>query len=235
MALFQTLGEALDPRVFWEYRSILLQGLLQNISIFAFSALGATIIGLVVGMGRLSRISAIRTLAAGYAEFFRNAPEYILLVWVYYVLPVILTRIFGTRIAFDPVPSAIATLAVTYSGYLSETFRAGILAVPRSNVEAGMSLGMSRWLIFRRITLPQAIRRVLPESLNQYISLFKSTSFVSLIAIEDLMYRVSMITQAESRPLPLYTWAAIIFCTIIIICTQIAQRLSNRWRKRGLA
>jgi polar amino acid transport system permease protein len=57
---------------------------------------------------------------------------------------------------------------------------------------------------------------------------------VSLIAIEDLMYRVSMITMEESRPLPLYTWAAILFCTIIIASTQIAQRLSNHWRKRGL-
>jgi len=158
-----------------------------------------------------------------------------LLVWVYYVLPVIITKVAGTRISFDPLPSAIATLAITYSGYLSETFRAGILAVPRSNIEAGMSLGMSRWLIFRRITFPQAVRRVLPESLNQYISLFKSTSFVSLIAIEDLMYRVSMITMEESRPLPLYTWAAILFCTIIISSTQVAQRLSDRWRRRGLA
>jgi polar amino acid transport system permease protein len=212
----------------------LLQGLLQNIAIFVLSALGATFIGLIVGVGRLSRSRVVRVLASGYAEFFRNAPEYILLVWVYYVLPVMLTKAWGTRIAFDPIPAAVATLAITYSGYLSETFRAGILAVPRSNVEAGMSVGMSRWLILRRITLPQAIRRVLPESLNQYISLFKSTSFVSLIAIEDLMYRVSMITMEESRPLPLYTWAAILFCTIIIASTQIAQRLSNHWRKRGL-
>jgi polar amino acid transport system permease protein len=234
MGLFRTLSEALDPRIFWEYRSILLQGLLQNVGIFILSALGATLIGLIVGMGRLSRSGAVRTLAAGYAEFFRNAPEYILLVWVYYVLPVIITKIAGTRISFDPIPAAISTLAITYSGYLSETFRAGIVAVPKSNIEAGMSLGMSRWLIFRRITLPQAVRRVLPESLNQYISLFKSTSFVSLIAIEDLMYRVSMITMEESRPLPLYTWAAILFCTIIISSTQVAQRLSDRWRRRGL-
>jgi len=130
---------------------------------------------------------------------------------------------------------AIATLAITYSGYLSETFRAGILAVPRSNIDAGMSVGMSRWLILKRIILPQAIRRMLPESINQYVSLFKSTSFVSLISIEDIMYRVSMITIQEARPLPLYTWAALVFCAIIIAGTQVAQRLSDSWRRRGWA
>jgi polar amino acid transport system permease protein len=235
MHTLEALREALDPRVFWEYRSMLLSGLLYNVGIFVASATGATVIGLVVAIGRLSRPAPVRAAAVGYAEFFRNAPEYILLVWVYYVLPVLVTKVFGVRVTFHPVLAAIATLAITYSGYLSETFRAGILAVPRSNIEAGMSVGMSRALILRRITLPQAVRRVLPESLNQFISLFKSTSFVSLIAIEDLMYRVSMITMEESRPLPLYTWAALVFCAISIIGTQLAQRLSGRWRQRGLA
>ena len=235
MQTLQALQEALDPRLFWEYRSILLKGLLYNVLIFAFAALGATVIGCFVGMARLSSSRPARMFAAAYTEFFRNVPEYVLLVWIYYVMPVILSKAFGTRIGFDPLPVAIATLAITYSGYLSETFRAGILAVPRSNIDAGTSVGMSRWLILKRIILPQAIRRMLPESINQYVSLFKSTSFVSLISIEDIMYRVSMITIQEARPLPLYTWAALVFCAIIIAGTQVAQRVSGSWRRRGWA
>src|ERR1700738_2271601 len=114
MALLQALREALDPTIFWEYRSILLNGLLCNLAIFLLSALGATILGLIVGLARLSRSRTVRVFASSYAEFLRNAPEYILLVCVYYVLPVILTKAWGTRVAFDPVAAAIATLAVTY-------------------------------------------------------------------------------------------------------------------------
>jgi polar amino acid transport system permease protein len=98
-----------------------------------------------------------------------------------------------------------------------------------------MSLGMSRWIIMRRIIAPQAIRRMLPEALNQFVSLFKATTFVSLIAVEDLMYKVSMITVDVMRPLPLYTGAALLLCAIIITAAQLIQHLSDRWRRRGWA
>ncbi|MEP9380501.1 amino acid ABC transporter permease [Aquabacter sp. CN5-332] len=235
MTTLQALGEALNPDLFWEYRNVLLSGFSYNLLIFALSAVGATVIGMLIGIARLSSNWAVRATATSYAEIFRNTPEYVLLVWAYYVLPIIIGRITGTNVRFDPITVAVASLAVAYSGYFSETFRAGILAVPKANIEAGMSVGMSGWMILRRLVIPQAVRRMLPESLNQYISLFKSTSIVSLIAIEDLMYRVSMITMEESRPLPLYTWAAIVFCTAIVLLTQVADRLSARWRRAGLA
>jgi len=71
--------------------------------------------------------------------------------------------------------------------------------------------GMSERLILWRITLPQVVRRMLPEALNQFVSLFKATTIVSLIAVPDLMYDVSMVTQQEMRPLPLYTGAALVY------------------------
>ncbi len=118
---------------------------------------------------------------------------------------------------------------------MSETVRAGILSVPHEHVEAAMSLGMSRWTIMRRIVAPQAVRRMLPEALNQFVALFKATTFVSLIAVQNLMCKVSMITVYEMRPLPLYTGAALLFCAIIVIAAQLIQRLSDRWRQRGWA
>jgi polar amino acid transport system permease protein len=177
----------------------------------------------------------VRILSTGYAELFRNTHEYVFLIWVYYVLPIIFSRLLATKFNFSPYAAAVLALGVSYSGFLSETVRAGILAIPRTHIEAAMALGMSRWMIMRRIIAPQAIRRMLPEALNQYVSLFKATSLVSLIAVEDLMYQVSMITVQEMRPLPLYTGAALLYCGIIIAAAQCIQHLSDRWRQRGWA
>ena len=113
--------------------------------------------------------------------------------------------------------------------------RAGFLSVPTGHTEAALSLGMSRLAIVRRIVVPQAMRRMLPEALNQFVSLFKATTIVSLVAVQDILYRVEMINVQEMRPLPLYTWAALLYCAIIIASTQAIGRLTDRWRRRGWA
>jgi polar amino acid transport system permease protein len=233
--MWSSLHDSLDLTLFWEYRAILLRGLLQNVYVFFAGALIATSLAGVIGIARLSRRGTVRACSTGYAELFRNTPEYVLLIWVYYVLPVLFGRLLAAKFNFSPFLAAVVALGVSYSGFLSETVRAGILAVPQAHVEAAMALGMSRWLIMRRIVAPQAIRRMLPEALNQYVSLFKATSLVSLIAVQDLMYQVSMITVQEMRPLPLYTGAALLFCGIIIGAAQGIQHLSSRWRLRGWA
>ena len=233
--MWERLRESLDLTLFWEYRAILFRGLLQNIYIFLAGAVLATGLAFVIGAARLNKHASVRLVATSYAELFRNTPEYVFLVWVYFVMPVLFSRLLATRVTFSPYLASVLALGISYSGFLSETVRAGILAVPRTHVEAGMALGMSRLLIMRRIIVPQAVRRMLPEALNQFVSLFKATSLVSLIAVEDLMYQVSMITVHEMRPLPLYTGAALLYCAVIIAAAQSIQVLSERWRQRGWA
>ena len=94
---------------------------------------------------------------------------------------------------------------------------------------------MSERLILWRIVLPQVVRRMLPESINQFISLFKATTIVSLIAVPDLMYQVSMITQQEMRPLPLYTGAALTYFAVILVAGSVLRALSERWRTKIFA
>jgi polar amino acid transport system permease protein len=233
--MLEQLNQSLDPALFWEYRAALLTGLLQNLAIFFASAILATCLAFCVGLARLSRHRPLRLAATIYAEFFRNAPEYVLLVWAYYVLPIIISQLLATKFGFSPWIAAILALGAAYSGFLSETVRGGFLAIPPGHTEAALSLGMSRLTIIMRIVAPQAIRRTMPEALNQFVSLFKATSIVSLIAVEDIMYHVSMISVEEMRPLPLYTGAALLYCTITIIASQSVQRLTDRWRRRGWA
>jgi len=229
------LNESLAPALFWEFRVSLLTGLMQNVAIFLASAVLETLLALAVGLARADGGRVVRWLTAAYAELFRNTPEYLLLVWAYYVLPLVLSRVLATRLSIPPTAAAILALGFAYSGFMAETVRTGLLAVPHGHREAAMALGMPRFAILRRIVFPQGLRRMLPDLLNQYVSLFKATSIVSLISVEDIMYRVSMINVEEMRPIPLYTGAALLYCAIIITASLTIQRLTRRWRMRGWA
>lgn len=231
----ETLRQSLDLSIFWEYRATLAVGLLQNIYIFFASAALAMVLAVVIGLARLSKKLWLRGLSTFYVELFRNTPEFVLLIWVYYVLPILLSRLLATQFSLSPFLAAVLGLGVAYSGFMSETVRAGIQSIPKGHSEAGTALGMREGPILRRIVLPQALRRMLPEMLSQLVSLFKATSIVSLIAVPDIMYQVSMVNVEQMRPLPLYTGAALLFCLVIIAATQMIQILSDRWRRRGWA
>lgn len=229
------LWQFVNPALFWEYRVTLLQGLEIDILIFLASGALAATLAFGIGLTRLSRHRVLRGLSAAYAELFRNTPELVLIVWVYYVLPVLLTLALGRRFDFSPWLASVLALGFAYSGFMAETVRAGLLSVPHGHVEAALSVGMTRFKVLRRIVVPQALRRMLPEALNQFVSLFKATSIVSLIAVPDIMYRVAMINVQEMRPMPLYTGAALLYCAVVISTSQVIQQLSNRWRRRGWA
>ena len=230
-----SLKEAFDATLFWEYRELLLGGLAFNFYVWGLAALLAIGLGFGGCLLRISRFRTARVIGTLYTELMRNTPEYILLTWVHFVLPLLLSYALSTRLNFPPFLSAVLALGVAYSGYMVETFRAGVQSVPRGHADSGRALGMSNALIMRRLILPQAVRRVLPELLNQMVSLFKATTLVSLVAVPDLLYNVVIVTQEEMRPLPLYTYAALVYCTIITVASSLVRRFTDGWRMRGWA
>src|SRR6478735_7321793 len=228
----ESLREIVDLQLFWEFREVLLRGLAVNFYVFIAAAVLALSLGLGAALLRNSRAAPLRWLGTLHVEIFRNAPDYVMVVWVHFVLPLLIGTILHSRFEFNPFVSAVIALGLVYSGYFAETFRAGIEAVPAGHLEAARSLGMSERLVLWRIILPQVVRRMLPESINQFISLFKATTIVSLIAVPDLMYQVSMITQQQMRPLPLYTGAAITYFVIVLVAGSSLRVLADRWRAR---
>jgi His/Glu/Gln/Arg/opine family amino acid ABC transporter permease subunit len=228
----ESLREILDLQLFWEYRAVLLRGLAVNFYVFIAAAVLALSLGLGAALLRNSRAAPLRWLGTLHVEIFRNAPDYVMVVWVHVVLPLLIGVVLHSRFEFNPFVSAMIALGFVYSGYFAETFRAGIEAIPAGHLEAARSLGMGEGLILRRIILPQVVRSMLPESINQFISLFKATTIVSLIAVPDLMYQVSMITQQQMRPLPLYTGAAITYFVIVLVAGSSLRVLADRWRAR---
>jgi polar amino acid transport system permease protein len=230
--LSEALKQSLDLALFWEYRAVLLSGLLFNAGIFACAGLAALVLGLAAALLRVSRARPLRWIGTVYVELFRNAPDYVMLVWVHFVLRCSSALRCAPASSFTPsYPPSSRSASCTFA----ETFRTGIQSIPKGNIEAGRAVGMSEALILRRITLPQVVRRMLPEGLNIFISLFKATTIVSLIAVPDLMYRVSMVTQQEMQPLPLYTGAALTYFVIILVVATLLRWAGERWRRNVLA
>ena len=231
--ILETLGGAFDPQLFWEYRGVLLPGLLYNFYVFFLTVGIAVGLGLAAAVLRLSPNFLLRGFGTVYAELCRNAPEYVVLIWIFYVPPLLLSVALEQNISFTPVLAAVIALSLTYSGYFTETFRAGILSVPKGHIEAARAIGMSRGLVLRRVVLPQAVRHMLPEAMNQFVSLFKATALVSLIAVPDLLYQVSIVAARESRALPLYTAAALAYFLLVFAFSSLAQRFSDPWREKS--
>jgi polar amino acid transport system substrate-binding protein len=148
--------------------------------------------GLLVAVGRLYGPRWLDWLLTIYVELLRGTPVLTQLIVIYYVLPYA-----GVRI--DAFWAGVLGLAINYSAYEAENYRAGLLAVPRGQLEAALSLGMSTWTALRRILVPQAIRLVIPPVTNDFISLFKDTSVCGVIAVTELTKRSRSLTVNDPQ------------------------------------
>ena len=156
----------------------LVQGLFVTLEISVLSLVLTLVIGLATALLRLSSSVVGRGLARGYLELIRNTPLLIQLYVMYFVL--------GPILGWGQTTTAIACLAAFQGAYTSEIFRAGLRAIPRGQVEAGDSLGLTRLDNYRYVILPQVLRNMLPPLTNEAVSLVKNSSIVSVIAIFDL-------------------------------------------------
>ena len=161
--------------------------------------------GIVVASVRLYAWAPLRAMATAYVELFRNLPLILLVYWAFYVLPI------ATDVGLSPFATGLAALALNVTAYNAETFRAGIGSIRRGQLEAAMALGMSRTQAVRRIVLPQAVRRILPVLANTWVSLFKDTSLVSVIAVTELAYVAMQIRAQTFRVLEMLTAMAAIY------------------------
>jgi polar amino acid transport system permease protein len=161
--------------------------------------------GIVIASVRLYAWAPLRAMATAYVELFRNLPLILLVYWAFYVLPI------ATDVGLSPFATGLAALALNVTAYNAETFRAGIGSIRRGQLEAAMALGMSRTQAVRRIVLPQAVRRILPVLASTWVSLFKDTSLVSVIAVPELAYVAMQIRAQTFRVLEMLTAMAAIY------------------------
>jgi len=190
-----------------EYLPELLRGALVSVELTICVMVIALIFGLIIALMRISRSRLLRFVSTFYIEIIRGTPCLLQLFYIYFVLP-------SVGIRFDPFMAGVIGLSVNYSAYLSEVYRAGILAVPRGQLEASQALGMSRRTMMRLIILPQAIRVVVPPLGNYFISLFKDTSLVSIVTIKELMFTGQIIAATNFQYFAIFTIIGIIYLTL---------------------
>jgi polar amino acid transport system permease protein len=194
-----------DWSVVWEHRDPLIAGTATTILLTVATMAIAVPCGILVAILRLYGWAPVRALATAYVEFFRNLPLILVVFWAFYVPPIL------TGLGLSPLATGLAALALNVTAYNAETFRAGINSIRRGQVEAAMVLGMNRVQALRRVVVPQAVRRILPVLASTWVSLFKDTSLVSVIAVTELAY-VSMQIRAQSfRVLEMLTAMAAIY------------------------
>jgi His/Glu/Gln/Arg/opine family amino acid ABC transporter permease subunit len=195
----------LDWSVVWQHRDALIAGTATTFLLTIATMAIAVPCGIVVAVLRLYAWRPVRALATGYVELFRNLPLILVVYWAFYVLPIL------TGLGLSPLGTGLAALSLNVTAYNAETFRAGINSIRRGQVEAAMALGMTRAQALRRVIVPQALRRILPVLASTWVSLFKDTSLVSVIAVTELAY-VSMQVRAQTfRVLEMLTAMAVLY------------------------
>jgi polar amino acid transport system substrate-binding protein len=146
----------------------------------------AMLIGMLVALGRVYGPALVRFPLGLYVEFLRGTPLLLQLYFVFYLLPQITQQAFGFAFNLTPIQAGILGLAINYSAYEAENYRAGLLAIPRGQMEAALALGMNPFTALRVVIVPQAVRIVIPPVTNDFIALFKDTSVCSVILITEL-------------------------------------------------
>jgi len=200
----------------------LLSGFTTTIFISVVSILFSIILGLVVAIPSLAKSKFLTYLNVGYVEIVRAIPLLVLILWIYYGLPIM------TGISFSPFMSGIIALSISESAFQAEIFRAGINSIRKPQWEAGSSLGLNFFKKLRLVILPQAIRNILPAIGNQFVYVLKMSSLVSIIGIGDLTRKANELVVTTYRPLEIYTFLILEYLILILLVSYFVRKLEKK-------
>jgi polar amino acid transport system permease protein len=193
------------------------------------------VVGLIGALGRLSKNPIINGIATIYVEVVRGVPLLVQLLFWYFAFPSVIQGIgdslniaaFKNYLA-DPIGMAILGLTFCYAAYMSEIYRAGIISIPRGQMEAARSLGMSHIQAMRHIILPQAVRVILPPVGNEFISLLKDSSLVSVVAVADMTRRGREFMSANFIPVETWMMIALLYLVMTLFSARIVSWIEKR-------
>ncbi|MDR7080305.1 putative amino-acid transport system permease protein [Neobacillus niacini] len=188
-----------------------------------FSIIGGLILALIVR----SNIPVLKQLATIYISFFRAIPTLVQLFLIYYGLP----QIFPAFTAMTAITAAILGLSLKQSAFLAEIFRAALNSVDKGQVEACLSVGMTKAQAYRRIVFPQAMRNAIPASSNVFIGLIKETSLAFTLGVVELFAQGKILAASSLKFFETYLALALLYWIMIIVFTFIQQALEKRMEK----
>lgn len=208
---------------------VLLYGAWLTIKISFISLIISLPIGIIFGLGRLSKNPIIRFIAGAYVEIMRGVPLLVLLMWIFFGLSAVLEAVFG--IELNTYAASIIGLSTFAGAFLAEIFRSGVQAVPKGQMEAARASGMTHVQAMTNIILPQAIRRILPPTASQFIMLIKDSSLISVIGGVDLMLKAKNVVASSFAALEIYTAVAVIYFIMTFALSLIIRYFEKRMQK----
>lgn len=201
-----------------------LQGAALTLFLCLCSMLASVLLGFTAALARLSKSAVLFGIASFYTSFFRGTPLLIQIMLIYLGMP-----------QLGVVPGAIAAgiiaLSLNYGAYLSEIFRAGIIGVAQGQRQAALALGMRPATIFWHVTLPQAMRTIIPPTANQFISMLKDSSLISVMGVWEVMFLAQSYGRSSYRYLEMLTTAAVIYWLMSFALELVQARLERYYGK----
>ena len=214
----------INPKLDSGYTNIrfLISGLNVTLIISLVSIFFSLMIGFLIALLGLSKNKLLKALNRIYIELFRSIPLLVLLLWVYYGLPIIV------GISLGPFIAGIISLSLSDSAFEAEVFRAGIQSVHKGQRDAAQSIGLNKYQAMKLIIFPQALRIILPAIGNQFVYVVKMSSLVSIIGLADLTRKANELVVSVYRPLEIYTFLVIEYLILILIISYFVRKLENK-------
>lgn len=206
----------------------LLKGFLINIELAVCALAGGLFLGVLVGLGRISKNKWVYHSVTFYVNFLRNIPLILVIFWFYFIMPIL------TGKSVDPFISAAVSFVVFEATYFGEIFRAGFQSISRDLVSAAYSTGLTYTQTARYILVPIAIRRMLPSMITQSIITFQDTSLAYVIGLQEMVRRTTIVDSMEVRSIQLYGFVAVLFFIICFIGSRISRHYEDKSRKANI-
>jgi polar amino acid transport system permease protein len=218
-----TLAGPLDDFAFssglWE---LLLRGVWITVQLTVYGAALGAAVAFAVGLARQHRLWIVRFVAGAYFEIFRGTSALVLMIWVFFVVPLT----FGWQLV--PMWAAVLTLGCTYGAYGSEIVRGAVAAVPAAQREAGVALSFTPAQRMRKIVLPQAWPEMVPPFCNLLIELLKGTALVSVLGVADTTFAAQLVRNATGQSAPVYSVILVMYFVLAFAITRVMRQVERR-------
>ena len=216
------------------YGNSLLQGTLLTIELSLVSLVVSMVLGIITAMVKLSAPKPLRFAAAAYTTIIRGIPSLVVMLLLFYGGQVFINQLapmigYEEYIDINLFMAGATTIGFIFGAYMAETFRGAILAVPYGQMEAGTAYGMSRFMVFYRILLPQMVRHAIPGFANNWLVLMKTTALVSIIALNDVVRMASLAAGATQKPFTFFLAVAVIYLILTSISIVIINWVNKKY------
>ena len=201
-----------------DYLPLILKGMLLTIEVALMSLLISILLGMIGALAKLSKSRIAQAVAMTYTTIIRGIPDLVLMTLIFFGGQIMVNDIGGKLgweyIDINPFIAGVLTIGFIFGAYMAESFRGGILAVSRGEIEAGHAFGMTPLKVFMRITLPAMVRHALPSFGNNWLVLTKATALVSVIGLQDLVYNANVAGGSTRKPFTFFLTAAFLYLII---------------------